>query len=55
MGQIASEVGGDGMAKLPASGNRQYLFCFATVVGGAAKGVRSASGDQKWVWEGTRG
>ena len=39
MGQITSEVGGDGMTKFLASGNRQYLFCLTTVVGGAAKGV----------------
>nr|CAN60370.1 hypothetical protein VITISV_011180 [Vitis vinifera] len=42
------------MAKFPASVNRHYLLCYSTVVGGSAKGVRSASGDQKWVGEGVR-
>ena len=54
MGQIISEVGGDRMAKFPASVNRHYLLCYSTVVGGSAKGVRSASDGQKWVGEGAR-
>ena len=49
MGQNISEVGGVRMAKFSASGNRHYLFCYSIVVGGAAKGVRSVSSDQKWL------
>ena len=39
MGQIISEIGGDRMTRFPTSGNRHYLFCYSTVMGGAAKGV----------------
>ena len=45
MGRIICEVGGVRMAKFPVSGNRHYLFCYSTMVGGAAKGVRSVSSD----------
>ena len=43
------------MAKFPTSGNRHYMFCYSTVVGGAAKGVQSVSSEQKWVGKGEGG